>query len=179
LVLLSAAANCQITAQWRGEERDGEYRDGKVYITAGYNHPGAMFRISGKADAVTMVWKDTVLDCHYGGVVLVGECIYGSNWIDNSRGNWCCLDWNTGKVNYVQNWNTKGSIITAGVMLYCFEEKNGNMGLVKATPEKFEPVSSFKTPMGKGPCWAHPSIQGHYLFIRHGEVVMAYNISAN
>jgi len=53
-----------------------------------------------------------------------------SNWIDKQQGNWCCL---TGipKGDYVQNWNTKGSIITAGVMLYCFEEKNGEYGLVK------------------------------------------------
>jgi outer membrane protein assembly factor BamB len=154
------------------------YRDGDIYITGGYNHPGVMFRISEKADAVTLLWKDTTLDCHHGGVVLIGNYIYGSNWIDNGRGNWCCVDWKTGKAGYNQNWNTKGSVITAGGMLYCFEEKNGNVGLVKATPEKFEPVSSFKIPLGKGPCWAHPSIQGHFLFIRHGDVVMAYNISA-
>ncbi len=155
------------------------YRDGFIYITGGYNHIGAMFRINGDASGVDLAWTDTVLDCHHGGVVLVDGYIYGSNWIDNSKGNWCCIDWKSGKSMYEQNWHTKGSIIFADGMLYCYDEKDGNLGLVKPDPAKFDLVSSFKIPYGKGPHWAHPVITRGVLYIRHGEVLMAFDLRKN
>jgi len=147
-----------------------------LYITGGYNHVGIMFKLSEDASSVEKTWTDTTLDCHHGGVVLVDGNIYGSNWFDNSRGNWCSVDWKTGKMNYEKNWFTKGSIIYADGMLYCYEEKNGNFGLVKPDPQQFEVISSFKVPMGKGPHWAHPSIRDGMLYVRHGDVLMAFDI---
>jgi outer membrane protein assembly factor BamB len=152
------------------------FNEGMLYITGGYNHVGVMFRLSEDASSISMMWTDTTLDCHHGGVVLIDGNIYGSNWFDNARGNWCCIDWKTGKMNYSQNWFTKGSVIFADGMLYCYEEKNGNVGLVKPDPRKFEVISSFKVPKGNGPCWAHPSIYSGVLFLRHGDVLMAYDI---
>ena len=152
------------------------FSDGFLYITGGYNHVGTMFRLSENASSIDLIWTDTTLDCHHGGVVLVDGNIYGSNWIDNSRGNWCSIDWKTGKMNYETNWFTKGSIIFAEGLLYCYEEKNGNVGLVKPDPQKFEVISSFTVPLGKGPHWAHPTIRNGILYIRHGDVIMAYNI---
>jgi hypothetical protein len=75
-----------------------------------------------------------------------------------------------------EKWFTKGPIISAEGMLYCLDEKNGNMGLVKPDPRKFTLISSFKAPLGKGPYWAHPSISNGILYIRHGDVLMAYDI---
>jgi len=149
---------------------------GYLYITEGYDHVGVMFKLSDDAMSITKVWTDTVLDCHHGGVVLLNGYIYGSNWIDNSRGNWCCLDWKTGRLMWEEKWFTKGPIISAEGMLYCLDEKNGNMGLVKPDPRKFTLISSFKAPLGKGPYWAHPSISNGILYIRHGDVLMAYDI---
>jgi hypothetical protein len=77
---------------------------------------------------------------------------------------------------YEEKWHNKGSIITADGMLYCYEEKKGNFGLVKANPEKFDVVSSFKIPLGKGPYWAHPSISDGRLYVRHGGALMVYDI---
>jgi outer membrane protein assembly factor BamB len=152
------------------------YKDGFLYITGGYNHVGAMFRLTDHGSAISLAWTDTTLDCHHGGVVLHEGNIFGSNWIDNSRGNWCCLDWTTGKPKYEQKWQTKGSIIEADGMLYLFDEKNGTVGLVKPDPDKFSLVSSYTIPGGKGPCWAHPAIEDGILYIRRGDVLMAYDI---
>ncbi len=152
------------------------YKDGFIYITGGYNHIGAMFKITGEATGVDLEWTDTVLDCHHGGVVLIDGYIYGSNWIDNAKGNWCCIDWKTGKAMYEQNWHTKGSVISADGMLYCYDEKEGNLGLVRPNPEKFDLISSFKIPFGKGPHWSHPEIRQGILYIRHGEVLMAFDL---
>jgi len=152
------------------------FSDGNLYITGGYNHVGAMFKLNSDASNIELQWSDTTLDCHHGGVVLVDGYIYGSNWINNANGNWCCIDWKTGKTMYEQKWFTKGSIIAADGMLYCYEEKSGNVALVRPTPDKFDVVSSFKIPKGTGPHWAHPYISNGILYIRHGDVLMAYNI---
>jgi len=135
-----------------------------------------MFKLAEDASAVSLAWIDTVLDCHHGGVVLVDDYIYGSNWINNGTGNWCCIDWKTGKKMYEEFWNSKGSIVAADGMLYIYDEKKGNVGLVKANPQKFELASSFKVTQGKGPHWAHPVINKGVLYVRHGEFVMAYEI---
>jgi outer membrane protein assembly factor BamB len=152
------------------------YHHGNLYITQGYNHSGVMFKLSDDGAKATILWTDSVLDCHHGGVVLIDGFIFGSNWIDNGNGRWCCIDWNTGKKMYETAWNCKGSIISADGMLYCYDEKKGFVGLVKPTPEKFDLVSSFKVPKGSGPHWAHPVISDGTLYIRHGNALMAYDI---
>jgi outer membrane protein assembly factor BamB len=152
------------------------YHDGMLYITGGYNHVGAMFRLAEDASSIDLIWSDTTLDCHHGGVVLIDGNIYGANWFDNARGNWCSIDWKTGKMNYEQTWFTKGSLIYADGLLYCYEEKNGNVAIVKPDPAKFEVISTFRVTEGKGPYWAHPSIKDSILYLRHGDVLMAYDI---
>ncbi|MEI7662509.1 MAG: PQQ-binding-like beta-propeller repeat protein [Bacteroidota bacterium] len=153
------------------------YHDGMVYATGGYNTGGMMVKIAADGKNASVAWTDSVLDNHHGGVVLVNGFIYGSNWLNNSSGNWCCIDWNTGKKMWEEHWNCKGSIISAEGMLYLFDEKKGNVGLVKATPEKFDLVSSFQVPQGvQGPCWAHPVIRNGILYIRHSNSLMAYDI---
>jgi outer membrane protein assembly factor BamB len=153
------------------------YKDGMVYITGGYDTGGMMIRIAPDGKSANVEWTDQVLDNHHGGVVLVNGCIYGSNWINNNTGNWCCIDWKTGKKVWEQSWNGKGSIIAADGMLYIYDERQGNVGLVKATPEKFDLVSSFKITQGNaGPFWAHPVIKNGILYIRHTNALMAYDI---
>jgi outer membrane protein assembly factor BamB len=155
------------------------YQDGMVYVTGGYDTGGKMIRIAPDGKSASVVWTDAVLDNHHGGVVAINGYIYGSNWINNNKGNWCCIDWKTGKKMWEETWNTKGSLIAAEGMLYIFDERNGNAGLVKADPGKFELVSSFLVTQGNnGPFWAHPVIHNGILYLRHTNALMAYNIKA-
>lgn len=154
------------------------YHDGRIFITSGYNHTGLMLELSEDGKSASVLWVNPDLDTHHGGVVRVDGYIYGSNWINNGQGNWVCLDWNTGKTMYEVEWFNKGSIITADGMLYCYEEKGGNLGLVKASPDGFEVVSSIKIKQGRGPRWAHPVISDGRLYIRHGSFLMVYDIKA-
>ncbi len=154
------------------------YHDGRAFFTSGYDHAGVMLELSEDGSDASVVWVSRDLDVHHGGIVLVDGYIYSSNWINNSKGNWVCLDWNSGKTMYEKEWFNKGSIISADGMLYCYEEKGGNLGLVKASPEDFTVVSSFKITQGKGQHWAHPVISDGLLYIRHGDVLMVYNIEA-
>lgn len=155
------------------------YKDGMIYVTGGYDTGGMMIKIASDGKNANVVWTDSNLDNHHGGVVLVDGYIYGSNWINNNNGNWCCIDWETGKKMWEEHWNTKGSIIAAEEMLYIYEEKSGNVGLLKINPEKFELVSSFQITQGNaGPFWAHPVIHNGVLYIRHTNALMAFNIKA-
>jgi hypothetical protein len=53
------------------------------------------------------------------------------------------------------------------------------VGLIKANPEKFDLVSSFKVTLGNsGPFWAHPVIHNGVLYLRHTNALMAYDIKA-
>jgi hypothetical protein len=62
-------------------------------------------------------------------------------------------------------------------MLYIYDEKRGYAGLLRATPEKFDLVSSFQVKEGKtGPFWAHPVIHNGILYLRHNNALMAYDI---
>lgn len=155
------------------------YHNGMVYVTGGYDCGGMMLKMDADGKNATIAWTDSVLDVHHGGVVLIDGYIYGSNWVNNGNGNWCCIEWNTGKKMWEQSWNNKGSIIAAEGMLYIYDEKRGNAGLLRATPEKFDLVSSFQVKEGKsGPFWAHPVIHNGVLYLRHNNALMAYDIKA-
>ena len=151
------------------------YSDGRMYVTSGYGKGGAKLKLSEDGSKIlSQEWTNLTLDCHHGGVVLVDGYIYGTNM----GSNWVCLNWDSGEVMYQTKGIGKGSITYADGMLYCYGEKGGTMALVKATPEKFDIVSSFKVPMGTGQHWAHPVICDGRLYIRHGDALMAYDIKA-
>jgi len=152
------------------------YHNKQIYVTSGYNHVGVKFQLSDDLQNIEIAYIDTVLDVHHGGVVFLDGFIYGSNWINNGNGNWCCINFETGEKMWEQKWKCKGSIIANGNMLYLYDEKTGFIGLAKASPEKFEIISSFKVPLGKGPHWSHPVISNGILYIRHMDALMAYSI---
>jgi len=154
------------------------FKEGKLFFCNGYDLNAYMLQLAEDGKSVAKLWKNSDLDTHHGGYVLVDGTIYGSNWINNSKGNWVAIDWNTGETQYDTAWEGKGkgSVITADNMLYCYDEKKGFVGLVPATPEKFEVISEFKITKGEGPFWAHPVINEGVLYIRHGNALMAYSI---
>ncbi len=154
------------------------YHEGCVYTTSGYDNGGAMVQLTDDPHKIRRKWVDKVLDVHHGGTVLVDGYIYGSNYKSYTKGDWACLQWDTGKVMYDDKWQgNKGSLIYADGMLYCYDENTGHVALVPADPEEFEPASSFEIARkGKGRYWAHPSISDGRLYIRHGEYLMCYGI---
>lgn len=152
------------------------YADGKIAVTSGYNHGTVLISLSADGKSATQLWKNEDLDAHHGNMVKVGNYLYGSTWDNNATGKWACVDWKTGKTAYVEAWESKGSIISADGMLYCYEEKNGNVALVRPNPLKFDRVSSFRVQGGRGPHWAHPVINNGILYIRHGNTLNAYKI---
>jgi len=152
------------------------YRDGEILITSGYEHPATMISLSEDGRSVQTKWKNYDMDTHHGGVVLIDGNLYGTNWISNTKGQWVSLNWSTGKTNWIKDWLAKGSVISADGLLYCYEEKGGNVALVQPDSTEFKIISTFKVEGGEGPYWAHPSIYDGRLFMRHGNILLVYNI---
>ncbi len=117
------------------------------------------------------------LDKNNGKVVWTTKSLDDSTWIDQNKQSWACLDWDTGELKYEQEWETKGSIISADGMLIIYEEKRGHVALLKADPDTFSVISFFRNREGKGPHWAHPVIDSGRLFIRHGDSLQAFRNS--
>ena len=153
------------------------FKDDEIFLTMGYDYPAVMLKMDSTGTSVTEKWIDHTLDNHHHGVMVADGYIYGSNWIGNGKGKWVCLKWDTGEVKYETDWINKGSLIGADNLFYAYEEKTGTVGLIKPNPEKWEVISSFKITYGTGPHWAHPFISVGKLCLRHGEVLMIYNIS--
>lgn len=151
------------------------YADGRVYFCAGGGSGGIQLALANDGLSVTPKWTDKKLDPQMHGVVLVDGCIYGTAQSAN-RG-LVCLDWKTGKVMWNASAVKMAAVVSADGMLYVYGE-DGTMRLVKPSPEAFTPVSQFAVTQGKDQHWAHPTIANGWLYIRHGDALMAYDIKA-
>jgi outer membrane protein assembly factor BamB len=145
-----------------------------VFASTGYGKGSILLqpkRQAGGRFSVEPVWTSELLDNHHGGVLLVDGFLYGAG--SEARG-WFCLEFKTG----AKKWQTrgKGSLTYADGRLYCLDER-GTMALVKATPEEWTQVSSFRMPRGgEGAHWAHPVVCGGRLYLRHSDQLFAYDI---
>ena len=133
-------------------------------------------KLSADGNSVEKVWENRNFDPQLGGVVLLGDNLYGNNHMSKPVDTWVCVDWNSGKTLWTSKWFSKGSVISADGMLYLYEEKSGHVALVKPDPAKLDIVSEFQITKGEGPFWAHPVISKGKLYIRHGDVLMVYLI---
>ena len=152
------------------------FKDGYILIANGYNWVALKLKLSPDGNSVETVWENRNFDPQLGGVVLVGNNIYGSTHMSKPADEWACVDWSTGKTLWSTKWFSRGSIISADGMLYLYEEKSGHVALVNPDPSKLDIVSEFQITKGAGPFWAHPVISNGKLYIRHGEALMVYSI---
>ena len=154
------------------------YQDGHVLVsTVAAGTRKWRIDVDGKTASVQEVWNSKQMDNHHGGVVLLDGHLYGSSCAFN-RNKWICLDWETGKMRYVDAGVGKGSLTVADGMLYILGER-GSMGLVRPSPEAHTVVSRFELPKGgEGMWWAHPVVCDGRLYVRHGEFLYAYDVRA-
>lgn len=153
------------------------YKDGYVFVTAGYNVGCKMVQIS-KDNQVTDVYANMVMKNHHGGVILVGDHLYG-----HSDGpGWICQDFKTGEQVWANKSVGKGAVGYADGMLYLLDEANGNVVLIEASPKgwsekgrfKLDPQTTQRSPQGK--IWVHPVIVNGKLYLRDQEIILCYDV---
>jgi outer membrane protein assembly factor BamB len=154
---------------------DPLFHKGHVLASSGYGTGSLLVKLSA-ADgriAAKEVWRSALMDNHHGGIVRVGEHVYGAG---HQKRGWFCLDLMTGR----PLWNArgKGSLTFADGMLYCLDER-GTISLVEATPKALRVAGSFDVPKGgSGLYWAHPVVCGGRLYVRHADKLYAYDVKA-
>ena len=158
--------------------------DNLVFFTAGYGAGCECYKLEkdGEGTKATKVYsKNSIVQNHHGGVLLVGDHIYGHS---DSSG-WVCFDYKKGEDVWKDKGVGKGSVSSANGFLYCYGEGNGTLALVKATPDKYTEISKFKIPQtselraknGSGKVWAHPVVANGKLFLRDFELLYVYDIA--
>ena len=155
-------------------------KDDLVFFTAGYGRGGALLRQlakDGKVEVEEVYPLNQKLENKHGGVVLVGDNIYGDK---GSGGTPFCADLATGEVHWRKRGSGKGSaaVTAADGHLYILFAKSATMVLAKADPSGYSEISSFRIEEGGDrPAWAHPVIAGGKLFLRKDDLVFCYDVS--
>ena len=152
------------------------YKDSCLWISNGWDVKSVMLEISEDGKSVSEKFSDQTFDTQNHGAVLLDGFLYGSNFTGRNSGKWICMNWKTGEIVWIADFHNKGPILSADGMIYCYDEKHGNIALVKPDPKEFKLISSFKVKEGKGPHWSRPSIYYGMLLVRHGDVLISYKI---
>lgn len=155
------------------------YKDGQVYVTAGYGAGCLLLNITGD-NKVEKIYDNKVMKNHHGGVLLLGDYLYGHS-DDNGV---ICQNFSTGELVWSDKKKngSKGAVAYADGMLYCLTEGDGECSLVEATETEFKEVSKFKldpqttqrNPQGR--IWTHPVISNGRLYLRDQDVICCYKI---
>jgi outer membrane protein assembly factor BamB len=148
------------------------YHKGSLYCFSGAGYGGVMIELNEHGMMVGDKWTNVTLDSKMGGAVLVDGYIYGSG--ESSRG-WKALNWETGEQHYDSTNVGTGAVIYADGMLYCYSQR-GELAMVPANPHEFKPAGLAQVRLGSDQHWAHPVINKGRLFIRHGNVLIAYKL---
>ena len=153
-------------------------RDNQVYVTAGYKVGCVAIKIE-PGNTVTPVFQNKEMQNHHGGVILLGDHLYG-----HSDGNgWVCQDWKTGDQKWAEKGKLgKGAIGFADGMFYCVDENNGDVALIEASPNgwsekgrfKLDPQSQIRSRDGR--IWTHPVIVNGRLYLRDQDLIYCYAV---
>lgn len=152
---------------------------GYLYVTSGYNAGCELFQV-GSDDKVTSIWDNKEMKNHHGGVVKLGDHVYG---FSDGPG-LSCQEFLTGKRVWNQKSPTlnKGAVHLADGMLFCLNEGDGVVTLVEADPTSFkklgeftlQPQSKNRNPQGR--IWTHPVVLDGRLFLRDQEFIVCYQV---
>jgi outer membrane protein assembly factor BamB len=170
---------------WRYDKLTGStmcntplFHDGYVLLSAltpSGSAGSALVKLTATDEGVTAkeVYHKKALAAHHGGVVRVGDAVYGTNQRDL-----VCIDFKTGDTKWQNSSVGKGSIAAADGRLYVRSEK-GPVALVEATPDAFKELGRFDQPDRSAKnAWPHPVIAGGRLYLRDQNVLLCYEVKS-
>jgi outer membrane protein assembly factor BamB len=154
------------------------FRDGYVYVSAGYGVGCKLIKIE-PDNKVTEIYENTVMVNHHGGVVLVGDYLYGHS----DKAGWVCQDFKTGKQVWADKKLGKGALTFADGKLYLLGEADGQVVLIDASPDGWKehgrftlkPQTTQRSPQGR--IWTHPVIADGKLYLRDQELIFAFDVN--
>jgi outer membrane protein assembly factor BamB len=154
-------------------------RGNHVFVTTSYKTGSALLKLTRQGDRMNVeevyFLGPDKFENHHGGVVLVGDHIYGGD--GQNKGTPVCLDFLTGEIV----WKPEAPAGGSAAVLYAdgnliFRYDKGPVYLIEATPEGYKVNGSFTPELGKGPAWPHPVIHDGKLYLRHGDLLACYDV---
>jgi len=150
-----------------------------VYVTSGYGAGCNLFRIAGAGDkfSATEVYANKVMVNHHGGVIKVGDFVYGYS---DGKG-WTCQDFKSGDAKWQEREKLgKGSLLFADGHFYLRDEGSaGTVALIEASPEGYKESGRFKQPHRSSEnSWPHPVIANGRLYLRDQDILLCYDVKA-
>lgn len=163
-----------------------------VYVSAYATPSCRLFEIvpgdNGRFTATDVYSKKSqrVMKNNHGGVVLVGEHLFGHT----QERAWVCQDFKTGAEKWSEENQLEcrsGALVSADGQLYLYSDE-GMVALIKATPEGWRANGRFAIPekskvpltrketSGKAKIWAHPVIANGRLYLRDQELIFCYDV---
>ena len=144
--------------------------DNRIFLSASYGAGAAVIELTGGASgfSVREVWRNNRMKNRFSGSVLRDGIIYGLDEsilaaIDAVTGE---LKWKGGRYGY-------GQVLLAGRNLIVLTE-DGDLALVRATPERHEEIARFSVLEGK--TWNVPALAGGYLLVRNLAEMAAFDL---
>lgn len=147
------------------------YEEGNIYYAAGDGNCGVKLAISDDGSSYREVWRNVRFDSYMGGIVKIGNFIYGSG---TARPQLLSIHAETGII--IDSLETgRGVVIAADSMIY-FYSQQGRMDLIAYDQGYMEVVSSFRIEKGTKEHFSHPVIHNGILYLRRGHSLMGYSI---
>ncbi len=157
-------------------------RGNLVFVANGYNAGSALLRIRRQGDRFSAeevyFLKAKEFDNHHGGIVLVGDSVYGG--VGLNKGDPACIDFATGETRWKVEAPSSGSasvVYADGHLVFRYDR--GLVLLVAADPQGFRSEGQFMAVTREGPAWAHPVIHQRRLYLRHNDLLACYDLSAH
>ena len=159
--------NLKYNIQYSSPSYDGE----NIYYVSALNGYAIKLQLSEDGKHIKEIWHTGNTRSGLHSPVKVNDVLYYSDDRQKIRG----IDVNSGKV--VDSLRVfRGPVLVADNMLFCYSE-NGTVSLIKFEDSKMDLVSSFKIEKGTREHLTLPFIDKGVMYIRHGDALMAYDIS--
>ena len=144
----------------------------RFFISSGYGKGAALVEVKGSGNSYTAstVWENKNMKNKFNSSVLYNGHIYGLD-----EGIMVCLDVNTGERKWKEGRFGYGQIILTNGHLIVTSDQ-GEVALLKATPDKYTEVARFSAVQGQ--TWNYPAIASGRLLVRNSNEMAAYDISA-
>jgi outer membrane protein assembly factor BamB len=145
--------------------------DNRFFISAGYGKGAALVEVTdnGGKLAARKLWENNNMKNKFNSSVIQNGYAYGLD-----EGILTCIDVQSGDRKWKGGRYGYGQILLASDHLIIISEQ-GELALVKATPDKFEEVTKFQAIQGK--TWNYPALAGGRLLVRNGNEMACFNIA--
>jgi outer membrane protein assembly factor BamB len=148
------------------------YDEGAIYYAEGDGLCGVKLSLLEEGDSIHQVWRNKGFDSYMGGIVKIGDFLYGCGTRKKDVRSINAL---SGEL--VDSLTIGcGAIIAADDRLYYYTWK-GEMNLIQYQEGQMNLLSNFKIDQGTKEHFSHPVIDNGILYLRRGQSLLAYDIS--